>query len=179
MHFFSKSHSFFKIYIQLLPFYSSLLASSSLRYHSLLDPQVLYASSADGLTFTAVPFCLCPMSATGLGTQEQSFSQLLFSACVLVIIPHTQGSLNMCLLTVTLVAVFMHWGWKRDFLSCNVLTKQTNKKKYNNLQQDSKWASPGSTGTWENLCTDLETISSLQGRWWELCLLCCLKTVYM
>ena len=108
MHFFSKSHSFFKIYIQLLPFYSSLLASSSLRYHSLLDPQVLYASSADGLTFTAVPFCLCPMSATGLGTQEQSFSQLLFSACVLVIIPHTQGSLNMCLLTVTLVAVFMH-----------------------------------------------------------------------
>ena len=78
-------------------------------------------------------------------------SSASFSACVLVIIPHTQGSLNMCfffkfhfifklyiivlvlpnikmnlcLLTVTLVAVFMHWVWKRDFLSCNVLNKQT------------------------------------------------------
>ena len=107
-------------------------------------------------------------------------SSASFSACALVIIPHSQGSLNMCLITATLVAVFMHWGWKRDFLSCNVLKTQTNKQtKPNNLQEDSKQASPGLTGTWGNLCTDLETISSLQGCWWELHLFCCLKSLYM
>lgn len=107
---------------------SSLLLSSPLSYYFLLYPQVLYASSVGSGTFIAVPFCVFPTSATGFKNPRAGASSCSFSDCVLVTIPHTQGLLNMCLLTVTLVAVFMHLGWKRDFLSCNVLKS---------LQQDS------------------------------------------
>ena len=102
------------------------------------------------------------MSATGLGTQEQSFPQLLFLLVfwllfpihrdhwicafffkfhfifklyiIVLVLPNIK--MNLCLLTVTLVAVFMHWVWKRDFLSCNVLNKQTNKTTCSKIQSE-------------------------------------------
>ena len=106
-------------------------------------------------------------------------SSASFSACALVIIPHSQGSLNMCLITATLVAVFMHWGWKRDFLSCNVLKTQTNKQNPTTCRKIQSKLLQDWQGLGETFALDLETISSLQGCWWELHLFCCLKSLYM
>ena len=89
-HIWKVMHFFTMIYIQSLPSYTSLLLSSSPRYHSPLDPQALYASSVGGLTLTAVPFCARPVSTTGSEAPEsRAFLSFLFCLYSCYDSPHT------------------------------------------------------------------------------------------
>ena len=130
-HIWKVMHFFTMICIQSLPSYTSLLVSSSPRYHSLLDPRALYASSVGISHSQLFPFVHVLCLPLDLRRPRAGLSSASFSACVLAVIPPTQGSLNMCLLTVTLVAVFMHLGWKRDFLSCSILKNNNNNNNNN------------------------------------------------
>lgn len=85
------------------------------------------------LLFVAILVCPCPMSpARSFKNTRTGASSYSFFACVLFIISHAQEVLNMWLLIVTLVALSMRWGWRRDFLSCS-----------KSLQEDSQIASLG------------------------------------
>lgn len=101
-----------------------LKESSSLSYHFFLTLKYCrtfqLALSASSLILVAVLFCSCPTSTTGsFKNPRAGASSYCFSPCVLFTISHAQEVLNMCLLIVTLVALSMYLGWKRDFLSCS------------------------------------------------------------
>lgn len=178
--FFSPSLTLFlKICIQSLPFYSSFISFIfPSRYHSPLDPQVLCASSAGGLTLTACSLCMkfyvCSWIKHPRAELSSQLPFLLVSWLLFLIHRITEYVLdNSDWVAVCSCALRL----EERLSSCNVLNKQTNKTKPNSLQEDSKQAFQD-WQDWEP-CTGPETISSLQGCWWELHLFCCLKSLYM